>query len=77
VSRRQPARLAPHQPAPVAPACDARLGFGLFLAFAMAQRTVLESSVVIDLSSSEARAASPGLVNTLCYCREHRITGDA
>lgn len=77
MSRRQPAHLALHQPAAAAPACDARLGFGLYLAFAMAQRTVPESRLVLDLTSSEAREASPGIVNTLCYCREHRITGDA
>ena len=56
---------------------DARLGFGLYLAFAMAQRTVPESRLVLDLTSEEAKHAAPGLLHILCYCREHGITGAA
>jgi hypothetical protein len=56
---------------------DARLGFGLYLAFAMAQRAVPESRLVLDLTNGDAREATPGLLNILCYCREHGITGAA
>ena len=56
---------------------DARLGFGLYLAFAMAQLPVPESRVVIDLTSDEAKRGAPGLLHILGYCREHCITGTA
>ena len=56
---------------------DARLGFGLYLAFALAQRTVHESKLVLDLTSDAAKLGAPGLLHILCYCREHGITGAA
>lgn len=73
--RRQP-RPAP-APIPTRPACDPRLGFGLYLAYAMAQIDTPETAVELDLTTAEARAASPGIVNTLSYCLEHGITGAA
>ena len=64
-------------PLPVSPACDPRLGFGLYLAYAMGELNMPETTVTLDLSTCEGRAASPGIINTLCYCREHGITGAA
>lgn len=75
MKRRQAIR--PVSALPVPPACDRRLGFGLYLAYAMGQLNMPEPTVTLDLSTCEGRAASPGIISTLCYCREHGITGAA
>lgn len=74
MKRRQPAHLAPHQPAPVAPACDSRLGYGLHAA-AVIGRAVICPHRVFDVV--EVNAAPAGLLHLLTYYREHCITGDA
>ena len=69
--RRPPLRVPAPPLAPVPPACDARLGFGLFAA-AMTEGCTSPGPLLVD-----AADAPRGLHNLLRYFHEHGLTGAA